>query len=115
MTLLATAYPSEGISDEVHVAFWVIYAVAAMSGFVGIVMRLQEGWSPGIERNLAVAVLLMGLVPLAWELHLYHIDYFPVEMDGTPASPPVWKAMAIPVLPALCGLGLLVWRRSERR
>ncbi len=118
MTLLATAYPSDGTPKELHAAFWVIYAVAAIAAFIGIVMRMQKGWPPGTERKLAIAVILIGVAPLAWHLHIYRLDYVPYYQDGTRASPPIWRAMAIPVLPFLCGCFLLLFRlrrQSERQ
>jgi hypothetical protein len=114
MNLLATAYTSDGPPKELHAAFWVIYSIAAATAFIGIVMRMQKGWPPGTERKLAVAVILIGLVPLAWHLHIYRIDYVPYYQDGTPASPAIWKAMAFPALPVLCGFVLLLFRRRRK-
>jgi len=76
-------------------------------------MRLQTAWKAGTERKLSVAVILIGLVSLTWHLHIYRLDYFPYKLDGTPASPPIWKAMAIPVLPVLCGCCLLLLQRRS--
>ena len=115
MNLLATVSPSDGIPKEFHAVFWGIYAIAAMTGFVGVVMRMQTGWRRATEEKLAVFVFLVGMVPFAWQLHIYRIDFFPHYQDGTPASPPLWKAMAVPVLPALCGLCLLLFRRRPRQ
>ena len=110
-TPLGTAYPSDGTPDELHAAFWVIYAIVAVIAFIGIVMRMQTGWKPGTERNLAITVILIGSIPLGWHLHIYRIDFVPYYQDGTKASPPIWKAMAIPVLPFLCGWCLLLLKR----
>ena len=109
---LATAYPSDGTPKELHTAFWVIYALAAGIAFVGCVMRMQRGWKSGTEANVAVAAVLIGLIPLAWHYHIYTLDYMPTEMDGTPASPPMWKVLAIPFLPVLAGSCLLLFKRK---
>ena len=110
---LATAYPSEGIPDELHGLFWVIYAIAVIAAFIGVVMRLQAGWDTGTERKLAVVVILIGLIPLAWHLHIYRMDFVQHYQDGTPASQSIWRAMAIPALPVLCGCCLLFRQRIK--
>ena len=77
-------------------------------------MRMQKGWPSGTEEKLAVAVILIGLVPFAWHFHIYRIDYVPYYQDGTKASPPIWRAMAIPALPVLCGFALLFFKRRHK-
>ena len=111
---LATAYPSEGIPDELHAAFWVIYTIAVVVAVGGVVMRFQTGWDSATERKLAVVAILVGLIPLIWHLHIYRIDFVPSYQDVTPASSPIWMAMAIPMLPILCGCFLLLLRRRIR-
>lgn len=112
---LATAYPSEGIPDEAHALVWWIYAIAIAMASIGVVMRLQDGWHPRTRRRMAAGVLVVGLVPVAWHLRIYLMDFVPREMDGTPASPPVWEALAIPCIPAFCGLILLLAAGRTRR
>ena len=111
---LATAYPSEIPSDGLHAAFWMVYTISAVAVLIGIIMKVQQGWSPAIEKKVAMAAILTGIVPLAWHLHLYRIDYVPYDQDGTRASPPIWRAIAIPALPVLCGCCLLLLKRRRQ-
>lgn len=87
--------------------------IAMVVALIGVVMRFQVVWSPNTETKLAVSVVLIGLLPLFWSLHLYQLDYVPFEQDGTPASPPIWKELAIPILPVLIGSMLLMFRRRK--
>ena len=53
------------------------------------------------------AATIFGLAGLAFAAHVYRIDYQPVEIDGTKASPPFWQALAIPALPIMASLAAL--------
>lgn len=50
------------------------------------------------------AAMIFGLAGLAFAAHFYRIDYNPVGIDGTKASPPFWQALAIPSLPVVASL-----------
>ena len=104
---LATVYPSEGIPDELHIIVWGFFTLAAVIAFIGIVMRVQGGGKPSTLRKVAVAVVLVGLVPAVWYLFIFQMDSPQFNLEGRPSSGS-WTSLIVPCLPMLIGCILLI-------
>ena len=114
LSLLATVHNSEGMPDELHVAFWIIYGAAAVTAFIAIVMRIQGTWEPKVFRGVALAAILAGLIPLAWHAHIYRLDNWQFLLEGRPRSGSL-TSLAVPSLPVLIGCILLLTDLRKRR
>jgi len=114
LSLLATVHNSEGMPDELHVAFWIIYGAAAITAFIAIVMRIQGDWEPRVFRGVALAAILVGLIPLAWHAHIYRLDNWQFRIEGRPRSGSL-TSLAVPSLPVLTGFILLLTDLLKRR
>jgi hypothetical protein len=97
--MIATAFPSEGVDEIWHLLSFASWCSAAILGLIALILCV----SPSKNRIKALWVSLAGgllsLYPILFVLHIYRIDFVPVEMDGTPASPPLIFAMAWPLMP----------------
>lgn len=111
-SLLATVYQSEGIPDEIHRACWIIYAAAAITAFIAIMMRIQGGWEPKVFRGVALTALVVGLAPLAWHASIYRMDDAQFRLEGRPRSGS-WTSLVVPSLPVLTGCILLFTNRGR--
>lgn len=111
--LLATVSPS----DEIDEIFWWAALICFLLAVVLAVTVWLGGWLAPRRRDwwkgLAVAAILLSLYPIAFMAYIHHIDYVPVEVDGTKASGPLWKALLLPCLPLM--LSLVYLARSVLR
>lgn len=97
--MIATAFPSEGIDDIWRLIAFACWCSATILGLIALIFCLL----PRKNRIKALWITLAGglfsLYPILFSLHVYRVDFFPVEMDGTRASPPLISALAWPLLP----------------
>jgi hypothetical protein len=114
VSLLATVHNSDGMPDELHFAFWIIYGAAAITAFIAIVMRIQGGWEPRISRGVALAAIVVGLAPLAWHVSIYRMDNWQFRLEGRPKSGSS-TSLVVPSLPVLTGCILLLTELRKRR
>lgn len=95
-------------SDELPEAWWEFAFAAFILGSLlacvvlvaSLVARHRSSWF----LPTAFAAVTFGLAAFAFAAHVYRIDYNPVEIDGTKASPPIWQALAIPSLLIIAAL-----------
>jgi hypothetical protein len=113
-SLLATAYNSEGMPDGLHFACWILYGAAAITAFIAIVMRIQGGWVPKVSRGVALAAVVVGLIPLAWHASIYRMDNGHFCLEGRPRSGSL-TSLAVPSFPVLIGCILLLTDLRKRR
>lgn len=94
-------------------AFLVGSLLACVVLVSSLVLRRRSAWF----LPMVWAAMLLASGALAFAAHVYRIDYHPVEIDGTKASPPVWQALALPSLPLLASAAALAlyWRRLPVR
>lgn len=106
--ILATVSPSDGIDDFFYKAVLICFVLAALPAFTAWL----GGWlAPGRSRlckGVAVAAILLSLYPICFATYIHHIDYAPVEIDGTKASGPLWKRLWLPCVPLVMGVIYLV-------
>lgn len=103
MRILATVMESERIDPGYWVIAWSLFLAGVVLGTVAIGFRIGLRSRRRIELVLSWSTLLLALYPLAFWAHVHHIDFVEVGGDGTPASAPFWKVLAIPALPVFVG------------
>ena len=99
-TVSASDELPESWSQFAFAAFIVGSLLAYRVLVTSLVARRRSAWF----LPTASAAVTFGLVTFAFAAHVYRIDYNPVEIDGTKASPPIWQALAIPSLPIIASL-----------
>lgn len=115
--VVATVAPSEDLPDAwgnmAFAGFVVSSLVACTCLLYSMFSARQVAW---FYPALFLAMLL-GSAALAYFRFEYDIDYVAVGHDDTKASPPIWKALAIPSLPILTSLvawSIYVWKADRR-
>ena len=97
--MIATVMPSEDIDEPWWLLAQACWVMAAILGLIALILCLL----PRKHQIKALWVSLTGgllsVYPILFALHVYRVDYIPVEMDGTPASPPLISAMTFPLMP----------------
>lgn len=103
-SVVATVSASDDLPESwwqfAFAAFLVGSLLACVVFVASLVARRRAAWF----LPTAFAAVIFGLAALSFAAHVYRIDYNPVEMDGTKASPPLWQALAIPSLPIMATL-----------
>ena len=106
-SVLATVSPSDELPEIwwqfAFAAFILSSLLACIMLVISLVTRRRSTWFLPI----AFTAMIFGFTGLAFAAHVYRIDYHPVEIDGTKASPPYWQALAIPSFPVLASLAAL--------
>jgi hypothetical protein len=111
MPVFATALATVSPSDELPDIWWRFASAAVILGSLlacamlvsSLVARRRATWF----LPTTFAAMILGSAGLAFAAHVYRIDYNPVEIDGTKASPPFWQALAAPSLPLIASLAAL--------
>ncbi len=103
-SLLATVSASDELPEiwwQFAFAAFILGCLLACAVLVAcLVIRRRSTWF----LPTTFAAMIFGLAGLAFAAHVYRIDYNPVEIDGTKASPPFWQALAVPSLPIIFSL-----------
>lgn len=106
-------------SDEIDGIWWTLNWAGLLLGLIlgltsiGFALsrrgNLKESWQMAIPGGIS------ALFPLLFALHVYHIDYVAIGIDGTPASPPVLSALAVPSIPLILCVtaGTIAWRKGR--
>jgi len=104
MTLIATA----SAADEIAEIWWLVAWAGLILSAVLCIVALTLSMVPRGNRLMALRIAVVGgsisLIPVLFALHIYRIDFVAVGGDGTPASPPLLSALALPLLPFLACL-----------
>jgi hypothetical protein len=108
MPTFSSVLATVSASDELPEIWWQFAFGAFIIGSLlacvvvvnSIVARRRSTWF----LPTTFAAMIFGLAGLAFAAHVYRIDYNPVEIDGTKASPPFWQALAVPSLPIIASL-----------
>jgi hypothetical protein len=111
MLTFSSVLATVSTSDELPEIWWQFAFAAFILGsllacvvlLTSLVTRRRSTWF----LPTTFAAMIFGLAGLAFASHVYRIDYQPVEIDGTKASPPFWQALAIPSLPVIASLAAL--------
>ncbi len=107
--MIATAFPSEGIDDIWRLLSVADWFSANILGLIALILCLMPRKHRPKALRVSLAGGLLSLYPILFSLHIYRINFVPVEMDGTPASPPLISAMAFPLMPlGLCLLAACI-------
>lgn len=114
--MIATAFPSEGIDEIWYLLSFASWCSAAILALIAVILcflprrnRIKVLW-------VSLAGGLLSLYPILFVLYICRIDFVPVEMDGTPASPPLIFAMAWPLMPlGVCLLAAFITCARHRR
>jgi hypothetical protein len=112
-TILA-AENHEGMPDELRAGAWVLYALAVIVAFLGLVMRVQRGWPKRTLRKMAFAAILLCLLPLAWHFHIYQLAASHYRVEGRPRCGSIWNGVVIPSLPILAAFIVVIPTRRQR-
>lgn len=117
MSFIATATPSEAIDPEFHILSLVLFLAAVVTALIALLFRFIQPSRIRTRLAFSLFAAILGLYPLCLATYVYQLDFVAVEIDGTPASPPFWVALAIPSLPIVFGLALILhtWREVKRR
>ena len=116
MILLATATASDGVAPvwwHVALGCFVISAVLALITLGASLFSRNAHHRPWL-RLVAIAAIVLSLLPLGFCAYIHHIDFVEVGGDGTRASGPLWEALIFPSLPVIVSLlGMLIssWRQ----
>lgn len=106
-SVLATVSASDELPEiwwQCGIAAFVLGSLLACVVLVtSCVARRRSTW---FLPTLFVAMII-GLAGFAFAAQVYRMDYNPVEIDGTKASPPFWQALAVPGLPVMATLAAL--------
>ena len=108
MLTFASVLATVSASDELPEIWWQFAFAAFILGSLlacvvlvtSVVTRRRSAWF----LPTTFAAIIFGLAGLAFAAHVYRIDYNPVEIDGTKASPPFGQVMAVPSLPIIASL-----------
>jgi hypothetical protein len=108
MLTFSSVLATVSASDELPETWWQFAFAAFILGSLlacvvlvtSLVARRRSTWF----LPTAFVAMIFGLAGLAFAAHVYRIDYNPVEIDGTKASPPFWQTLAIPSLPIMATL-----------
>ena len=103
MNPIATAYPSEGMPESFSTILQLTWCFAFIGVFMVWVMVRIDGRYSKLHMRLLYSFMGLALVPVLGYAYLYWLEYVPKASDTTPASPPFWYAMLIPVLPLVFG------------
>lgn len=115
MPLLATSFPSEAIDPEVFVVAASLFYSACLAGLIALIAMFTLRGATDLVLALSTLAIVLAIFPFLFCCHIYAIDYVAVGGDGTPASPPFWRALWVPALPAFAGSALTVLSYSSKR
>lgn len=101
MTLIATASASDEIAEIWWLLAWAGMILPAVLGIAALILSLVPRGNRLMALRAAFVGGLISLFPILFTLHIYRIDYVVVGGDGTPASPPLFSVIALPLLPFL--------------
>jgi hypothetical protein len=104
MTLLATAMESEGINPEYWWAAWILFLGASGVGILSLAIRIFVRSRRRFELMLSLLTVFLAVYPISFLAYVHHIDFVAIGGDGTPASSPIWMAIAIPSIPVIVGI-----------
>ena len=108
MLTFAYVIATVSASDELPEIWWqfafaafILGSLLALFALVNsVVTHRRSAWF----LPTTFAAMIFGLAGLAFAAHVYRIDYNPVEIDGTKASPLFWQELAVPSLPIIASL-----------
>jgi hypothetical protein len=103
MLFLATAFESEGIDPEYWWLAWVLFLGASGVGSAALAIRIFVLSRRRFELVLSLLTILLAVYPISFWAYVHHIDFVEIGGDGTRASAPAWKALAIPAIPIILG------------
>jgi hypothetical protein len=103
MSFLATAMESEGVDPEYWWVAWILFLGASGVGIAALAIRIFVRSRRRFELVLSLVTVLLAVYPISFWAYVHHIDFVAIGGDGTPASAPVWKALAIPAIPVILG------------
>jgi hypothetical protein len=103
MLFLATAFESEGIDPEYWWLAWILFFCASGVGIAALAIRIFTVSRRRFELVLSLLTVLLAVYPISFWAYVHHIDFVEIGGDGTRASAPAWKALAIPAIPIILG------------
>ena len=112
--LIATAFPSEGLPQEMWYLAWFSLIASTVAFLIGLVLLVSKKSTIGAIRGFGVGAILVGLYAPLFALYLYKLDSVAVEWEGTKASNSLLNVLLIPSLPVLGGFLLAIFANRAR-
>ena len=112
--IFATASASEEMARWIWKFSLGCYVVALLLALVALGGCFVKGYRGSL--GLALLGGLISLIPVTFAVYVHHIDFVEVGADGTPASEPLWKALAVPLFPLVGSLlaAVITFRKAHR-
>ena len=102
------------IDTWVVIVFQAGFFTAALLALMALGTSITSRGGKGVSPWLGVPTVLVSLALLGFTYYQYRIHFVAVERDGTPASGPVWEALAWPATPLLILLMALLITAVKR-
>ncbi len=111
--LLATAAAADQIDKTLFVVALGCYGVSGLLALVAAGYLLFAPTKSVIGARVALAGLVLGFVQVSVTGYVHLTGFVPLEVDGTPVTPPLWLVLLVPSLPFLANLILFFAHRRR--
>lgn len=113
LSLLATVQASDELPEVLWTfalgAFYLGSLIACVVLVTALVARRRLSWL----LPTTYAALILGIAALAFATCIYIMDHQATEIDGTKASAPIWRELAIPSFPVFASLVALLLHQKR--
>lgn len=111
--LLATCTASEELPRWMSQVAIIALLGAALFAVAALFLAYFSPCRVTLAKVCSLLALTVGAYPFCFAWYVHYIDFVPIAMDGTPASPPLIQTLAIPALPIFIGLAAILLRSKR--
>lgn len=112
--IIATVSASDEVNPTFHKLALFSFGLAGLCVLVAGGLKLFQERRHRLGAAVAALGLVLALVEFSFAWYVRHIDFQPVAVDGTPASPSILKSLFVPFMPLLLNAALLLSHLRNR-